>query len=73
MGDVQYVIKVKMKYTGTYSVGPFAEREMAENIADEIASGEMSRVKTQRGSTIYICGDPEIVEVLAFFPKREDR
>ena len=72
MQETQYAIKVRMRYSGSYSIGPYKSRTEAEYLAREIVAGEISELKTQRGSTLYICGDPEVVEVVPF-AKKDDR
>lgn len=72
MAEMQYAVKIKMKYSGSYSVGPYNDRKEAEGIAADIAFGDVNTIKTQRGSTLYICTDPEAVEVVPFI-RKDDR
>jgi hypothetical protein len=71
MANTQYAVKIRMKSTGSYSVGPFNLMDEARTVAEEIVSGEMESIKTQRGSIIFLCDDPEVVEVVPF--TRRDR
>lgn len=72
MNQTQYVVKVRMKYTGSYSVGPYKTLEEAELIAKDIAFSGANTLRTQRGTTIFLCADPEVVEIVSFVRKDEE-
>jgi pyruvate/oxaloacetate carboxyltransferase len=66
---MQYVVKVHMKRTGTYSVGPYHTVEEAEDVAKDIAFYGANTLCTQRGTKIFLCDEPEVVEVVSFVRK----
>ncbi len=66
MANTQYAVKIRMKCTGSYSVGPYDSMDEARSVAEEIVSGERESIKTQRGSLIFLCDDPEVVEIVPF-------
>ena len=72
MSQTQYVVKVRMKHTGSYSVGPYKTQEEAEFIAKDIAFAGANTLRTQRGTTIFLCADPEVVEIVSFVRKEEE-
>ncbi len=69
MDKTQYAIKVHMKHTGTYPVGPYRTVEEAEIVAKDIAFGGANTLCTQSGTTIFLCDEPEVVEVLTVRPQ----
>ena len=71
MSQTQYVVKVRMKHTGSYSVGPYRTMEEAEIVAKDIAFSGGNTLRTQRGTTIFLCADPEVVEIVSFVRKDE--
>lgn len=72
MAITQYAVKVRMKHTGSYSVGPFNSMDEARGVAEGIVSGEADGICTQRSSIIYLCDDPEVVEVVPFTRKEKE-
>lgn len=72
MANTQFAVKIRMKHTGSYSVGPYASMDEAKNTAMLITSGELDGVQTQRGTILYLCDDPEVVEIVPFTPRFRD-
>lgn len=72
MSQTQYVVKVRMKHTGSYSVGPYRTVEDAEFVAKDVAFAGANTLRTQRGTTIFLCESPEVVEIVSFVRKDEE-
>ena len=68
---LQYAVKIRMKHTNSYSVGPYSNLDEARAMAQEIVSGNIDEVKTQRGSILFLCDDPEVVEIVRFSSRDE--
>ena len=64
----QYVLKVHMT-SGTFTVGPYREFESAKQDMFDIGDGVLTTLETQRGTTVYISGVPDAVELMSFIPK----
>ena len=72
MQQTMYAVKVRMKHTGSYSVGPYKTHEDAEVVAKDIAFSGANTFRTQRGTTLFLCADPEVVEIVKFVKKDDD-
>ncbi len=72
MQQTMYAVKVRMKHTGSYSVGPYRTVEDAEIVAKDIAFDGANTLRTQRGTTIFLCESPEVVEIVQFVKKEDD-
>lgn len=73
MGSTQYAIKIRTASGGMYSVGPYDTLQEAETMAEDIAyNGNLSRLRTQKHGLLYLCDQPEVVEIIPFKMKESE-
>ena len=61
MANTQYAGNIMMKCAVSYSVGPYRTLKEAGLIAKDVAFCGVNALRTQRGSAMFLCDDPEAV------------